>query len=651
MNYLTIAQVIANVRHKLENKEIDGHKVTVTDTSECEFLKRICLLVPSEFAHSTNLFWIHPLHRLVYCCSGESIKDHLIQRIGDVSDMISRVLVWYDNQLPPTTPDNEVNLAYLIQLKEMFKQLKRIADQVQANNAIETTSSWSCCPSSDQSCCRSSSNYAYYDTSCCELCCGCAYFCCKDCMRCVIEFEQLRYHNQGVASQAAGDGYSGGTIGYFTGEGGGYVDASAHEMCWNWCSDVCGKKCANNTCCMYKYDQGIAAAMNGDHAPKNCCGACAYEVTKGHENVRACYCSLCDCKHIGCGGCIGDMGQMFLGCFKGTGKICGSLFHLWLEWATFLCEHVGDLCKCICEAIGKIDCKDIDCKCGDCGNACSGCGNDCGKMCTGIVGFFAAVGGAIFDQLGNSDNKNKHNEGQVDGGRRILSEFTPEYTVSIILMCIVIFIFLPRLTGNLAYTIINMKDRIALQRSRKIVCIMFLFGVPLGYFISALGGASTWTYFSITLVTVYLCYRMLNDRIKLADPSLLDVSYLSCDEWRLLHVSLGSNPDPVGLEIILTQLLKHRYLLKDEILHQRETCYLARMTYMLWPSIAKAMARDALSDVILKSRRLPDDYAPSPDSIASAPPMVAAEVVPVGEAVAVRACKMSDDRDIEKNYN
>ena len=596
MNFLTIADVITDVRLRIERKIVDGHICTVSDNPTTEFLKHLCILIPNDLSSSPNVFWIPPLRRLNVWCQSKTVEEYFAVRLSDITDMTHRLLLWYDEHIPETTSDNEHDIAYLLELKQWFKNMQDTAVMAKQNSRDITLSSGSgnMC-GGDVSICST--------TNCGELCCGCAYYCCSGCVRAVVETEKAHWQHKGVADAIGGSEYSGGTAGYFTGEAHGYYAATSHELCYSACSHTFGKQCANNVCCCYQCDRGNAAAMEGGggRVPENCCGAFAYQLASSQESFRRCYCSACACDACRVDKCGECTGELVRGCCHGLGKVCGAFYGVWMDWLKWLVSGFADVCGPMLAALQRVECKDCDCFNCDCsGCDCPGlsCDDSCGKFCTGLVGFFTMLGGILYDAL-------THNSSSSSTNRRALAETTPEYTVSIVLMCITMFLLLPRLVAVVAYASINVAQGIAKDRSRKCLLIVFCIGFPVGYMVSALGGASTWTYFSIILVSMFSAYKLVSRHVKKIHPALMDTSTLSSEEWRVFHRQVGCLTDCTALDAMVSQLKIHKSWFKDEIARLCERGSCVKCSRFVWSSVPRVVARANLSQRILSSHTPP----------------------------------------------
>ena len=93
-----IGGVFAEVRARLEtHRGPDGKIIKIVWSPELDFFQHVCLLVPDDLLYSPRLNKPPALACILACttCSFNT-TNFLEQRSADISDMVQRVLDWYD---------------------------------------------------------------------------------------------------------------------------------------------------------------------------------------------------------------------------------------------------------------------------------------------------------------------------------------------------------------------------------------------------------------------------------------------------------------------------------------------------------------------------------------------------------------------------
>lgn len=271
----------------------------------------------------------------------------------------------------------------------------------------------------------------------------------------------------------------------------------------------------------------------------------------------------------------------------------------------------------------------LDCNCGNC-DGCSGCGNcDCGSSGDGIVkgilsviGFFAGAAGIAYDSS-ETESKNSVSDGSsttsvllgmektsgmwsgsdMRTNRRLEEdETTSEFTPSIVLMIAVLVLFGPRVMSNLMYAMINVKQAINVDRNLKVVIMMFCVSFPLSLLVGYFGGASRWTFTSLAVMFMHFSYRMISYRYKRINNELIDVSYLSCAEWRNVMGGCGS-PNLETLAAIVTPLVGLKSAIKEEVYRLKSSGVCLKIMSLIYPSVVKTVARINLQATVIDAHK------------------------------------------------
>lgn len=172
--------------------------------------------------------------------------------------------------------------------------------------------------------------------------------------------------------------------------------------------------------------------------------------------------------------------------------------------------------------------------------------------------------------------------------RRALEDVTTsEFTPSIIFMSIAIFIFFPRVVSHILISLTNLRYSIAVNRTLKILFVMFFLALPMSLFLCQWGGASPWTFVTIPLMFLHVSYALMTMAIKKIDSDLIDVSFLSCDEWREFNMVR----DGCYLHGILKTLIDQRQLVREAMKRLAHQSCLLIPALLLWPHLFKALIR------------------------------------------------------------
>lgn len=639
MDFVSIRDSILSVEHLLKKKHREGRKVTVNKSNELDFLRDICILVPYDFSFSSKLFWVPTVR-----CDGLSDSDFYEQRCRDVIAMCERVSLWYSRYLPPRNEENGADYDALLLLRDSFAALEIAGRNLLIKNPhlVATThhSNDAC-----SNCGRCDCYIFYYgpDRCNCCYCCQChcsncpADFCihaCHSCNRGILSIDHSSVRFIAESSRNAASEGRDAVLGFFKGDVVKHA-TSANEICHSWCSDVCGSHISNACCCSQVQDA-------------------ARVVTSG-ESFSWCG-NICHC----IGGFASNFGSICFDIIHGVGRILGQLLQLFhpenlcrgIEFCS-QCFGFGRECSCL-SALQNINCSNCnscgDCKC-DCN--CSGGGDAIGAIGTmiaagcGIVGsvYDAVVG---FDKSSDSDDSPSTNstsvssmdyfyqtDGSLDGYaaadtfQRRLSQTSPQYTPSIIFMCIAIFVFAPRIIFNFSYIVVNWRQGISNDRNWKVLAVMCLLAIPCAILLCAYAEASTWTFVTISCMFTHFAYRIESMRHKRLCWQLADTSYLSAAEWRPLDMEKCRQTD--ALELLCADLLKHKNLMHLDMIQRSRETFIHRIVYFTCRSALKLLSRIKLTNDIISSHHFQAAHKAQPyngaTNAAQAEPVMAHAVV------------------------
>jgi hypothetical protein len=321
MNFSSIAHVLHLARDSIELKVGAGNKKTrVTGTPCSEFLKYLCVLIPSDLLLSQDLSSPPVLQCCEFTFAGTTQDDYLLRRYKDVGFMITRVMVFFSMKLPIPNEGNAAELQALQDVKSFFEALGRINDVCIGrilNKPQHVSHSTSHINMGNCDGC-----FLY-----CDCPCRCCIYSCEYCFRGVHAINHQFYLNKGVADHAAGNGFHGGLSHIATGEAQGYYGAALDAQCYSLCSEVCGGKFADTCCCCYNVDSGTAAAMNGTSAPKDCCGQIGYHSAKCVGEVQQCQCNCLTHLFDLCKSCSISCLDGTLGLLQGCVRLTAGFLH------------------------------------------------------------------------------------------------------------------------------------------------------------------------------------------------------------------------------------------------------------------------------------------------------------------------------------
>lgn len=609
MKYDTIAQILTEIRLNLQLKIINNNLTKVSYTPELDFLKQILLLIPSDLLFSPNLNY-SPFLTFRLWWNNLTPKEYLLQRCSDINLMTSRILFWYETHLPFKNENNESDIICLLEFKIFIENLQIKNNEYK--NLIETsyrhTQSTLCCCLNNLYCTIGS---CWDDTW--ELCFYSYYY------GCLLYFpnSQPVDSKYEIRERYAGEFGSGGARKYYcssspsSSSSSSSPSSTSRNGCCH-CNDLQCYYCYDGCCrcfcdCLWysttpqptytystTYHHGSSYQQNNyyyyGHQSNNniCCRECCVS-TGLLDNCKDCW--------RGIGSCCKNGGECV---FRG----CGHCIH----------------------GISSNGCSKCDCpKCDGCncdGGHCNGCGNvgdDCVKGIMTVCGAIAGIVSATFDAITSSGKNNDDDNyvvpingtnstvrylSELTYDRRLEDQTTAEYTPSIILMVISILIFAPRVFPNTFYALLNIYQGIARNRALKSLTAMIVFGLTIGLVVSSFGGASGWTFVTITLLTMHLSYSWMTISIKKVDPDILDISFLSCKEWRQFNLQEGGS----YLHGLLGTLISYKERIRHEMKKLAHYSTFLVPFLLLWPAVFKAYIRWNLSTEIIDAHQLNISY-------------------------------------------
>lgn len=611
---------IANLFNDIE-KEIFGPNDYV-NVNELTLLRHIRLMVPVDFLDKNlqNPESLSLLEQISLRLSGESHLDYLAKRQKDVLAMTDRVELLINKSMeqlnPSSSRQNEGLTQDLLQnpqlqkIKEYFISLHQkytapittvsqetvdvkapqqpIAmnrgqpkEEGNAANAQNTSSTQNTSSSSTQPVTNT------YSGVCCIGMEACANVCCIPLQ---IMGNSAQQHNEALGTTAAvnGEGPPNSVGEVLTGQWGAYWNAECNESMYNGCENLFGHGMANIFCCGYQQDQGTAAAMNGDSAPHGLCAGWAFESTRCNESFYHCWTSACydmchpivnfcgalpshvgNCATDGCH----DLGQIAnvlgSGCHEVSGIIQGCLN------PGELCNLISQCCQC-CQSNGR--------------------NNDDCEACGQIFGVISAIVGSIVGGIKASPDK----KDSAKHLRYLLENQTAaEYTPSIVIMSVALAILFPNISAELVKTLKQIQEGIAVEQNIRLLQAQFIVALPVALAMSYAGGASYWTYTTLTLSSMSMSNLLMDYYHNKVNGKLSTTAYLSAAEWRDIPESKQTCND---LEQIATKLLKNHDELQTETDRLKNLNCLTRMAKPIYAALFKAQALYNKSDEIKASR-------------------------------------------------
>jgi hypothetical protein len=604
MDLVSIRDSILSVEHLLRRKHREGRKFTVNRSNELDFLRDICILIPYDFIFSTKLFWVPEVR-----CDGKSDSEYFDDRCRDIIAMCERVSLWFARHLPPRNADNAADIDALLLLRDSFAALEAVGRNFLLKNpyAVTDNDSDSCdCGRCDCYCI----NYGPNRCDCC-FCCQCrcsdcpADFCvhtCHSCSRGILSGNHSSVRYIAESSQNAASEGRNAILGFFEKDVAKHA-TSANEMCRSWCSDVCGNHASNACCCNQVQDAARIVSSGGSW-----CG------------------DMCRC----IGSCSSQFGSICFDILHGVGKLIGQLLQIFnpenicntIEFCS-RCVGFGRDCSCL-NAMQNVNCS--NCNCGDCKCDCNCDGDALGAIGT-MIGVACGIVGSVYDAVVGFDNSSDSSDGSptnnstdffnvsyfdqvveiydessVESFHRRLSQTSPQYTPSIIFMCIAIFVFAPRIVFNFSYIFVNWRQGISKDRNLKVLAAMFLLAIPSAILLCAYAEASTWTFVTISCMFTHFAYRVESMRHKRFCWQLADTSYLSAVTWRSLDATKCNQTDV--LELVCADLLKHKEIMQSDMIQMSRESFIHRIVYFTCRSVFKLLSRIRLSRDIISSHQL-----------------------------------------------
>jgi hypothetical protein len=585
MRFGSLAQILTKARLALETKYEDQKPVKVKHTQELDFLQSLCVLIPADLLFSTNLHY-PPLLSLRVWWHKTNPTAYLLQRNSDLERTADRVLYWFDRELPTRTEANKEDVALLLELKGFFVLLKSKSGEMVAalrNRQMESAGDGVCGGGSCWDAVWETAFYLYFYLF-------LLHFPTAQPIDSTIELQQ-RY--EGPYGEGGARRFYCLTPCEDKGKDGGSQSGGSSSCCSTCHCDDCCRCCSD--CCWYYTTPSYSSHHHHHHHHHH---SPYYSGTDSQRHNDPC-----------CHECLVSTG----------------LFDAWLDCCQFLCRGLFSCFKWI----GDCHCAGCELKgLGQCCEVCRGCSSSVGdELASAFASFCGAVGalvafildaisshGTTSDDSGEGQPTNSTNssaarylfeEAELEGSdlhhRRLDAQTSSEYLPSIIFMTIALFIFLPRLLANVFYSLVNLSQGISGNHSVKAFAAMLLGGLPFGLLLSILGGASRWTFVTLLLITMHAAYAVYSLQRKKVDPRLMDVSFLTCAEWREYRL----DRDGLYLREITASLVRLQDTFQTERKKIQEQRRLLRsLRRILWPTIDKAYLRWVLRDLIKASHRL-----------------------------------------------
>lgn len=578
MKFASLGQLLTDVRLGLENKIINNELIKVKLSSELEFLQQITVLIPAEFLYSINLYY-PPWMILRVWCSGLNPSTYLYQRYTDIDQMIIRILSWYEQKLPPRTETNGVDIDLLLEIKEFFVNLKIKNDELLNQNSNNPAPQHICNGGSCWDTCWETLFYCYFYLF-------------------LLHFPKKQPVDTKfqLSDKYEGPYGTGGARKFYCPIG--CLDENGKKQCCSrWNCDGCGRCC--DDCCWYCARPTYYNTDTSHHHHHH-----YYYYDHHHHDVCCRECIVSTGLLDACQACCHGMWNIVRLSIEGFGNCCNQTIH----FLTSICSsgsHQLPNCNCDCE----------------CHNLCNGCGNcDCpikDECFSAVTAVFGAIGGAIALIIDAISGGNKSDDSNIPTNttnlaasnsildhesplRRLNTQTSSEYTPSIVFMIFALIVFIPRLLPNLCYTLINLYQGISKNHSWKVLTSMFFIGLPLAIILSVFGGASRWTYVSLILMFMHSMYAIYSVQRKKVSPSLIDLSYLSCAEWRAFNYS----SDQVYLGHIVDTLVRYQDTFRHESRQLKQKSIIFVWMKIIWPTLDKAYIRWNLREDIRASHQL-----------------------------------------------
>jgi hypothetical protein len=587
MRFGSLAQILTEVRFALETKfGEDKKQVKVKHTVELDFLQCLCVLIPSDLLFSTNIHY-PPLLYLRAWWHKTDPNAYLKQRNSDIEKMADRVLLWF-HQLPTERAVVDTDdLRLLLNLKGFFVNLKTKTREVGA--ALSTDRSGASPGGSCWDALWETIFLLYYYLF-------------------LLHFPkaqpidsvfQLQDRYEGPYGQGGARRFYCLTPCETNRETKGRdPDSSGWSNCCSTCEcDSCSRCCGD--WCWYCSTPVSVDSPNRGHSTWQ-----HHPYYGSHQHDDPC------CRE----------------CLVSTGAL-----DLWQDFWQCFCRGLFECCKVCSCAGGGGECNGLSCEgCSECGLV----GDDCVSAVISICGAIGALAAFVLDAItshsnsgggrGSSDNDplpaNSTNatvasiarqlfgvatEGEEDVDltllRRLDSQTSSEYTPSIVFMALALFVFLPRLLPTVVYSLLNLSQGLSVDHSLKTFSAMLLVGLPIGLLLAFLGGASRWTFVTLLLIAMHATYALYSLQRKKVDPQLMDISFLSCAEWRVYRLE----EDGPCLGEIAATLVHHQATFRSEKKRIQERPWLLRpLRRILWPAIDKTYLRWALREEVEASHRL-----------------------------------------------